>query len=349
MLGPDHPDTLRSVNNLALLYIDERRYVEAEPLSKRLLEARERVLGKDHPDTLTSVNNLAGLYYRAGPLRRGRAARYRRAIEARERVLGSEHPDDDIKRAQPRWAFLPSAGLGPGCAALASQHEGYCPAHTAWRAGYRPGFDGREKAKPSSGAWHFGFWSGSIPSRAGGPRTGCEVSRETFRTSQWAQSSAAGSSLAEMAARGAKRDPKLSPLVRERQDLVSEWQKRDRLRNEWLGGAANKRDPKAEAENNARLAARIDARIGEIDKELAVKFPDYAALASGAPLPVEEVQAELRPGEALVLFLDTKEWEPTPEETFIWVVTKADMRWVRSDWVRSPFPARSKRCAAVSI
>ena len=60
-------------------------------------------------------------------------------------------------------------------------------------------------------------------------------------------------------------------------------------------------------------------------------FPDYAALSRPEPLSVEEVQSQLRPDEALVLFLDTPEWKPTPEETFIWVVTKTDMRWVRSD------------------
>ena len=32
-----------------------------------------------------------------------------------------------------------------------------------------------------------------------------------------------------------------------------------------------------------------------------------------------------------MLFLDTPEAKPTPEETFIWVVTKKDVRWVRSD------------------
>ena len=53
-----------------------------------------------------------------------------------------------------------------------------------------------------------------------------------------------------------------------------------------------KRNAQAETENNARLAA-IDARIKEIDKELAAKFPDYAALTSPAPLGVEEVQAQL--------------------------------------------------------
>jgi hypothetical protein len=51
------------------------------------------------------------------------------------------------------------------------------------------------------------------------------------------------------------------------------------------------------------------------------------ALASPAPPSVEEVQAQLASDEALVLFLDTPEWE----ETFVWVVTKTDVRWVRSE------------------
>ena len=42
------------------------------------------------------------------------------------------------------------------------------------------------------------------------------------------------------------------------------------------------------------------------------------------------MQAQLRPDEALILFLDTPEATPTPEETFIWVVTKTDLRWVRT-------------------
>ncbi len=152
--------------------------------------------------------------------------------------------------------------------------------------------------------------------------------REMFETGQWAQSSEAGASLAQMAARGAKGDAKLAALVRDRQDLVDEWQKRDELRNAALG--QDKRDAQAEAENNARLTA-TDTRIAEIDKELAAKFPDYAALASPAPLSTGEVQAQLGADEALVLFLDTQELKPLPEETFIWVVSKTDMRWARSD------------------
>jgi hypothetical protein len=89
-----------------------------------------------------------------------------------------------------------------------------------------------------------------------------------------------------------------------------------------------RRNREAEAENITLLTA-IDARVAIIDKELAANFPDCTALAGSEPLWVEEVQAQLAANETLVLFLDTPEFKPTPEETFIWVVTKTDVRWVR--------------------
>jgi len=73
--------------------------------------------------------------------------------------------------------------------------------------------------------------------------------------------------------------------------------------------------------------------FADIDKRLAADFPDYSALTSPNPLAVDEVRARLRPDEALVLFLDTPEIPPTSEETFVWVVTKTDMHWVRSDQI----------------
>jgi hypothetical protein len=91
---------------------------------------------------------------------------------------------------------------------------------------------------------------------------------------------------------------------------------------------------KARAEYYSAIDGRrgeIDRRLSEIDRRLAQEFPEYAALVSAAPVSAEEVQAELGVDEALVLVLDTPEFERTPEETFICVVTKSDVRWVRSD------------------
>jgi hypothetical protein len=74
-----------------------------------------------------------------------------------------------------------------------------------------------------------------------------------------------------MAARGAKGDQGLGALVRERQDLLEEWQKRDAMRIAAVSQAPDKRDKVAESTNGARLVA-IDARVVEIDKRLGPNF-----------------------------------------------------------------------------
>jgi len=91
-LGSDHPDVANSLNNLAGLYRNQGRYSEAEPLYKRALSIREKVLGSDHPDVALSLNSLAGLYRNQGRYSEAEPL-YKRALSIVEKVLGSEHPD----------------------------------------------------------------------------------------------------------------------------------------------------------------------------------------------------------------------------------------------------------------
>ncbi|MGO9485859.1 MAG: tetratricopeptide repeat protein, partial [Rhodomicrobium sp.] len=330
VLGKEHPDTLRSVNNLASLYRHQGRLAEAEPLYMRALEASERALGEEHPDTLRSVNNLAALYNDQGRYQEAEPL-YRRALEACERVLGKEHPNTlrsvsnlaDLYYAQGDW--VRAAGFWRRSTASIARREQRGAQHSG------QALTGKNKSETERLNWQFRSLVKAVYRLAPeGAMPDANASREMFETAQWAESSEAAASLAQMAARGASRDVRLAAQARERQDLFAEWQKRDGLRNNWLGLPADKRNAQAEEENNARLAA-IDARIHKINAELAAKFPDYAALASPAPLSVEEVQAQLAANEALVFFLDTEEWYPTPEEGFIWVVTKTELRWLRSD------------------
>jgi Tfp pilus assembly protein PilF len=44
VLGPEHPDTLRSMNNLAVVYDDQGKYAQAEALYSQTLEIQRRVL-----------------------------------------------------------------------------------------------------------------------------------------------------------------------------------------------------------------------------------------------------------------------------------------------------------------
>ena len=57
VLGPEHPDTLSTFNNLASLYQNQGKYEQAEPLYQRALTAYERVLGHEHPDTVKTREN----------------------------------------------------------------------------------------------------------------------------------------------------------------------------------------------------------------------------------------------------------------------------------------------------
>ena len=368
--GPDSPDTITSASNMAFVYIEQGRYGEAEPLLKRALEANERVFGKDHPYTLINVSNLAGLYqilHRYGEAEaldrraletaervfggdhpqtflslnnlgrlysvQGRYDEaeplYRQALDVSGRVLGADHPQTlvsvgnlaELYFARRDWSRAAQFWRRSTAAIIARTRRGGETDH---------GLTGRKQSEAEQASEQFGLLVKALhrlpPAVQGSNRA---AAFESFQTAQWALSSEAARSLALMAARGAKGDPKLASLARERQDLVAEWQARDALRNAALGETADKRDPKAEAENRDRLAA-IDQRIAEIDKILLADYPDYAALASPEPLSVEELRKHLGANEALVLFLSTPEEQPAPEETFVWVVTKTAMRWVRS-------------------
>jgi tetratricopeptide (TPR) repeat protein len=91
ILGPEMPDTLNSINKLAIVLRIKGDYKGAEILHRRSLEVRERTLGPDHPDTLTTVGNLGVCLYSQGDYS-GAEILYRRVMEGRERISGPEHP-----------------------------------------------------------------------------------------------------------------------------------------------------------------------------------------------------------------------------------------------------------------
>ncbi|KAH8683388.1 hypothetical protein BGZ60DRAFT_524713 [Tricladium varicosporioides] len=91
-LGEQHPDTLASVSNLALVLQHQGKYDEAEKLNRRVLERREKELGEQHPDTLASVSNLASVLQDQGKYDEAEKLN-RRALEGYEKELGEQHPN----------------------------------------------------------------------------------------------------------------------------------------------------------------------------------------------------------------------------------------------------------------
>jgi len=68
ILGPEHPDTARSLNNLGFLLQAHGDLVGARLYYERALAIREKILGPEHPDTAVSLNNLGALLDSQGDL-----------------------------------------------------------------------------------------------------------------------------------------------------------------------------------------------------------------------------------------------------------------------------------------
>ena len=90
--GPEHPDTLTSLNNLGLVREKQGRFDQALRLYERALASQRQHLGEEHPNTLTSTNNLAVLQQKRGALKTALRL-FEKTLEVRRRVLGEEHPN----------------------------------------------------------------------------------------------------------------------------------------------------------------------------------------------------------------------------------------------------------------
>lgn len=97
-LGPEHPDTLNSIANLALTYRDQGKWLKAEGLQTLVMKARERVLGADQPDTLTTMSDIVWTYYKLHRLDNAQDLGLH-VLEKQIHVLGPDHPNTLISMA----------------------------------------------------------------------------------------------------------------------------------------------------------------------------------------------------------------------------------------------------------
>jgi tetratricopeptide (TPR) repeat protein len=91
-LGEDHPNTLRSTDNLAITLRIRGDHAGAQVLQERVLQALRRILGDEHLATLDSMENLANTLRVRGDTA-GAQELQERVLQARRRIMGEEHPE----------------------------------------------------------------------------------------------------------------------------------------------------------------------------------------------------------------------------------------------------------------
>jgi CHAT domain-containing protein/Tfp pilus assembly protein PilF len=364
--GPDSAQVAKSLSALSIVRVSHHDFAEAARVMKRAIVIYDKVYGPQSEPSAIMRQNLGGTLIQLDQVEEAESE-VRKAIGVFENnhndfMLGAaystlasiEHRMDHIAAAESYYlkaleytrATLGDENLGTylvldSLGSLSFEKSDWTAANKYYVAAtgivahhftHRYALGRAQASDGSGGDSRFAAtFAAAIKSdfRADdvADTTAIRASR-SFEYAQWGEMSAASNALAQMSARKAITDEKLSKLVRERQDLGVDWQDKNQV---YLAVASqSEREQSREAQLRTDMA-RVDARISEIDRTLIQFYPQYMDYANPAATTLPEVQALLSDDEALIAFFNSSENRPTPEETFVWIVTKEEVRWVRSD------------------
>ena len=350
------PRSPSNLNNLANIYVLQKKYAEGEPLYKRGLALQERSLGGEHPNVSYTLHNLG---YAAEAQQRYDQAEgyYRRTVAIRERAFGANHPELAAslnnygntllaqKKTDEAGAVLERAWkiqvntIGPDHADTARVANGRARVEllrgnaTAALDLSRKATDGLLKAAATATSNDQGGQGclvedlsalfttriAALAAASGAKRTTAAAS-EAFEMAQWANHSAAAAALQQMGLRFAAGTGALSALVRENQDLIAAARERDKALVAAISKPAAQQDAAAIGQIRQALAD-IRAKLVEAGARLEKQFPDYVALTNPKPLSVKDSQALLGPDEALIL------WITAEDQTELFVLTREGADW----------------------
>ncbi len=323
VLGADNPDVAVSLNNVGGYYADQGRWEDAERFYLQAIAIWQRISGEDNPQAAVPLAGLGDAYRHEGKYAEAEAV-FKKALTLRETAFGPGHPGvagslgSLSVLAQERGLTADALAYSRKAAALLLADAAVVSAGQTQAGGQGLLLENSLLFRLNAVNLAMAAQKGMISERDAGA--------EAFEMAQWASQSSAAAAVAQLGLRFAAGSDALAMVVRENQDLLAAWNNKDKALTAALSQLAGKRDSAA-IDGLRKEIAGTESRLAALSAQIQQRFPDYAALAKPKALKTDEVQAQLRPDEALVLFADID----TPEETFIWVVTKTDMRWVRSD------------------
>ncbi|QOJ14515.1 MAG: tetratricopeptide repeat-containing protein [Planctomycetia bacterium] len=97
VLPGDHPDRAVSLNNLAVVLLDRREFLEASDLLREAIALQRRVLPPGHPNLAGSLVNLGAALVELRDYEQAEQV-LREGVEIREQQLASAHPSTGVAR-----------------------------------------------------------------------------------------------------------------------------------------------------------------------------------------------------------------------------------------------------------
>jgi CHAT domain-containing protein/Tfp pilus assembly protein PilF len=315
-LGPTHLDVAVSLDNLVALICGDERHADAEPLARRSLAIREAALGKLHPLVANSLNGLAVILDSTGRPQEAEPL-LKQALDIRLRALGETHPD----------VANSFTNLGAHDLDLKDWQQAYDAfAHASSILISRRGMDSSEGQPNADLKIHAdtnpfpGLIVAAYNLAASDREKAIALRSQAFESAQWIGDEQAARAIAGMSARIAAGSGDLSVRVRERQDLSEQALAIDQMLIAVISQPSATRNPETEQALRAQASA-IANKIKDLDRSIAAQFAGYSALVTKTPTSIAEVQKQLSPKEALLLFTTTSRF------TFVWTVTRSDVHW----------------------
>jgi CHAT domain-containing protein/Tfp pilus assembly protein PilF len=359
-VGPDHPFVAILSNNLANAVADQGRPAEAEPLYRRALAIDEKLKGKDDAADVGVLTNIANVVWTQGHLDDAEAL-YKRAlaIAGGPHKPDPEHLDNlllrytwflkqkgDLSQAEAmatRALTEAKASFGPDhlrvsndLAELASVEDDqnrWSDALPLWRQaseialkakrveGAGPGAN--ETARAVSYA-SVGLVRAAWRVAASDPSKAPTLAVEAFVAAQQAQSSVAGTALAQMAVRFGAGDSAISAIVRRQQDLSAEAKALGDRLTAALGATSAKVDETQLTALRAQIAD-TNASLDKVSHEISTDYPKYAELSAPEPPDLAATRALLGTDEALI------SWLILDKETYAFALTREGDAWRKLD------------------
>lgn len=321
ILGADHPYTLTVTSNYAAVLQEQGETERAAQLATDALEMSREKLGDRHPQTLSIQNQYAYLLYSLRRFDEAEAG-YRFVLETRRDILGDDHADTLVSMRSLALVLQFGGRIGD---ALPLGRE------------YIAAIRDRSNVLASSELRSSAQLGRELPNRQDSERffadllwenfgtqiqTEPSVAAEAFSALQLASAGATSRAVIDAAASRFAADRGFGPLVRERRLLASEWSVLEGALVDTMGqGSAGEEQRAALREG----LASIEARVSEIDRQLANEAPEYFAIQRQQANDIAELRSVLDPDEAVLMLV------PTIEGTHAMVITDTAVDWARSD------------------
>lgn len=321
-VGSQHPYVASVFENYGNGLGNVGRYSEAETNLRRALAIWKSAYGNQHLKVAQALNNLAGVTSNAGQHETAKHL-YLQSLKIERAKLGDDHP-----RIASR---LRNLGLIAGRQGRIEEAYDYHSQASAIRekrqssiAGSGRGSDDRSWTERESfvnlidTAW-------ILKKKSERRISDDELANTAFEAAQLFQRSTSDKALSQMAVRFSSGQSELAALVRRHQDL-SETERV--LDSKYLQSLSRSNEDKGDAHRLYEELQKAKTELDRLEADMTKRFPEFSELTNPRPLSLAVVQRLLRPGEALVYFM---QWN---KGQLVWAATNEQYQWFSTPLTR---------------